>query len=57
MKNVSPYLFVFAIIHIVSWTITGIVACTTVKASGNPYWALLMLIPAIFQMSYKEHRD
>lgn len=57
LKNANPYLFAVVILNIVSWSVTGIVACCTVKATGNPYWALLMLIPAFFQMSYKEHRD
>ena len=57
MKNVRPYLFALVILNIVSWTVTGIVACTTVKATGNPYWALIMLIPALFSHSYKEHID
>lgn len=57
MKNTNPYLFVVVILNIVEWSVTGIVACSTVRTTGNPWWALLMLIPALFQMSYKEHRD
>ena len=57
MKDVKPYLLAMVVLNIVSWTVTGLVACLTVRTTGNPWWALLMLIPALFQMSYKEHRD
>lgn len=55
MKN--GHLVTLIILNIVSWTVSGLVAVNVVRTTGNPWWALLLLIPALFGYSYKEHHD
>ena len=57
MKSKDENFVLVIMLDIVIWTVTGIVACCTVNATGNPYWALLLLIAGLFQMGYKQYKD
>lgn len=45
------------LMNAVSWIVTGVVTYIAISSTGNATWAFLLLIPAVFGYSYKEHRD
>ncbi len=45
------------LMNAVSWIVTGAVTYIAISSTGNATWAFLLLIPAVFGYSYKEHRD
>ena len=50
-------LLALIILNAIGWITTGIIAWVCISTTGNAWWSLLILIPALCGYSYKKIDD
>ena len=50
-------LLIVMIANVATWITTGVVAGIAIRTTGNAWWSLIMLIPALCGYNYSRHED